>query len=376
MGNSVGILTLSASDNCGSLLQAYALQRVLEERFHMDARILQFDSPASQALYSIFPPNCLKHPKKLIRGMLFYSVLKKQKDDYNGFRKKYLKLTEKHYFGQQELQEADGQFDYIVTGSDQVFNIRMPDFDESFLLDWVRRSEKIAYAPSLGGCSFADYPDPEALRANFKTYKALSTREPNGQKAIFDVIGRNVPILADPTLLLSGQAWSELAGERMVKEKYIFYYSWAYDNEKLNRVVEDYARAHGLQVYVINASKWLRRGPGKFGFRLFSSGGPQAFLNLMKYADKVFVESFHGVIFANKFQRDFFFLNDREDGSLDPRLNAILTLWDRKDRIVHNVSDIRDTPIDYSVENPALEDLIQQSFSYIEEAFTPVKALT
>ena len=80
----IGIITLSASDNCGSLLQSYALKKLLEK--YGEVEIINFSSEASHSMYDI--------PK--YRG---YDFLKKFKDvrklskakaDYEFFRKKYL----------------------------------------------------------------------------------------------------------------------------------------------------------------------------------------------------------------------------------------------------------------------------------------------
>ena len=49
----VGILTLSASDNCGSLLQAYALQKVIAKMGH-DVEIIDFTTDVSEKMYRIF----------------------------------------------------------------------------------------------------------------------------------------------------------------------------------------------------------------------------------------------------------------------------------------------------------------------------------
>ena len=40
----IGILTLSASDNCGSLLQAYALQEVIKNRYDCKVEILNLET--------------------------------------------------------------------------------------------------------------------------------------------------------------------------------------------------------------------------------------------------------------------------------------------------------------------------------------------
>ena len=51
----IGILTLSASDNCGSLLQTYALKTLIESIYTGTVEIVPFASPKSHLLYDIFP---------------------------------------------------------------------------------------------------------------------------------------------------------------------------------------------------------------------------------------------------------------------------------------------------------------------------------
>lgn len=362
----IGILTLSASDNCGSLLQTYALQRVIEDLGH-SVSVINFDSPQSREMYNVLPPNPLKHPKRLVQSLFRLQRLKKQKADYNRFRKTYLRLTDEVFLGLDNVRKADGKYDYIVVGSDQVWNIRMSDFDESFLLGWVQKSKKIAYAPSLGGSDFSQYSDKEQLKKFLLSYQALSTREKKGQKAVFDITGRNIPVLADPTLLLAQEEWNRLAETPLVEGEYVFYYSWAYNNQKLNNIVSEYAQRNHLPVYVINASKWLKRNPKQYGFTLAADGGPSAFLKLMRYARTVFVESFHGVVFANIYEKDFYFLDDHSDDVIDPRLDSILTLFGRKDRVVRKLEDITGEVIDYSAARTEKEQLVKQSIDYLKE---------
>lgn len=57
----IGIITLSASDNCGSLLQAFALQNVLTHRFSYDVEIIDYRSRQAEELYSVIPANPFKY---------------------------------------------------------------------------------------------------------------------------------------------------------------------------------------------------------------------------------------------------------------------------------------------------------------------------
>lgn len=49
----IGIMTLSASDNCGSLLQAYALKRLLEGMKEHQVEVINFSTEQSHSMYDI-----------------------------------------------------------------------------------------------------------------------------------------------------------------------------------------------------------------------------------------------------------------------------------------------------------------------------------
>ena len=50
----IGIITLSASDNCGSLLQAYALKVLLEKVSNYSVELINFSTVQSHKAYDIF----------------------------------------------------------------------------------------------------------------------------------------------------------------------------------------------------------------------------------------------------------------------------------------------------------------------------------
>ena len=57
-------MTLSASDNCGSLLQSYALKTILENLGN-NVEIINFTTEQSHSMYDIIPKYVWKHPRTL-----------------------------------------------------------------------------------------------------------------------------------------------------------------------------------------------------------------------------------------------------------------------------------------------------------------------
>ncbi|MBP3685170.1 MAG: polysaccharide pyruvyl transferase family protein [Oscillospiraceae bacterium] len=364
----IGILTLSASDNCGSLLQAYAMQTVLKARFRADVEVLDFRCEGAREMYDLFSRKPWKYPRKTLNNLLHFPTVSRQKKDYEYFRRNWLNATSRQFATAQELAEVAEEYDVILCGSDQVWNVNIPDFDPAYFLGWTGNTSRVAYAPSLGGCDFTAFPDQAALKQWLLDFSALSTREQIGVESVKDVTGLEIPIVPDPTLLIGPEQWQAVPGERLVQEPYIFYYSWAYEDEELNRIVQQYARKRGLSVYVIDAFKWPKLKPKDFGFRMAPAGGPQTFLNLMKYADAAFVQSFHGVIFAYMMQRDFYLLDNRPVGQMDNRLASILKLLNTEDRVARCLEDIREEKIDYSAVPESLAESREIGFDYLDQA--------
>lgn len=368
----IGILTLAASDNCGSLLQAYATQTVLKSRYGLSSEVLDFRCIGSRDMYNIFP-RPWAYPRKFLNSVLHFPTVYRQKKDYESFRREYMTTGAKRFFSSEDLRRSAEDYDVVISGSDQVWNVNIPDFDSAYFLGWAGNARRIAYAPSLGGCDFSAYPDQAQLRKWLEDFDALSVRERTGQKAVEAVTGKEVPILPDPTLLMDPSQWQAVPEEPLVQEPYIFYYSWAYEDEDMHRIVQQYAEEHKLKVYVIDAFKWLKKKPRDFGFTLSPLGGPQAFLNLMKYAEFAFVQSFHGVIFAHMMQKDFYLLDNRSPDNMDHRLASILKLLNHEDRVARCYADVTADPVDYSAEPPLLTEAKAAGFAYLDSAL-PVPA--
>lgn len=369
MSIKVGILTLSASDNCGSLLQAYALQEVLIRDYKCNVEIINLVTKESRAVYDIFPPKFYKHPKKTLFTILHLKSIRKQKDDYKQFRRNYLRLTSKVYETIEDLKKIQNDYDVLCVGSDQVWNVNMSDYNDVFFLPWKTNARKISYAASLGRTEVIESLNKKKLKQWLMDFEYISVREGTGQKIVAELTNKPVSLLLDPTLLLESSRYKDIAGDRLVREDYIFFYSWSYPDKDMNLLVRKFALEYKLPVFVINPTKWYKFRPGDFEFKLFEMNGPIAFLNLMMYAKYVFVQSFHGVVFANIFQKQFFFLNEQEKEKIDFRAGNILELLGQSSQIVHDWDDIEKAKCNilsyYSVK---LSEKISQSKEFLNKA--------
>lgn len=365
----IGIITLSASDNCGSLLQTYALKHLLEP--YGDVEVINFSTESSHWAYDI---PCLSGKDKLFMAFSHYRKEKFQnllrcKEAYKDFRVNQLQMDDIEIFPDDLITIRD-KYDVVVVGSDQVWNVAMGDFDEAFFLGWVK-GKKVAYAPSLGGNDIRMSKNAGQMIEWIKSFAYLSVREESGKCCLEEISGKTVEKVLDPTLVLPEKEWVKLVGEPLIKEDYIFYYSWAYCYEEQLDIVQKESKRLDMPVIVIDSRKWMHKDEKKYGFILSKSEGPQSFLNLMYYAKHVYVESFHGMAFAYIFRKNFWLIDSFENiQEMDKRLKEFVDLLNAQDRILtiynYNVIDTR-VQMHYS-ENDNLFKLRNVSEKYIKRA--------
>ena len=364
----IGIITLSASDNCGSLLQAYALKTVLKK--YGDVEVINFSSRESHALYDVPRMGGLM---KIKYRQEIKKIIKASRE-YSHFRRDFIGINGKEYFIE-DLKEISHCYDVVVVGSDQVWNVQMGDFSEAFFLGWTD-VKKVAYAPSLGRSHLKLSSDFEQIKKWLNGFSSLSVREEVGKQCLEEVTGGVVPKVLDPTLVIEEYEWNRIVDEPLIKGEYIFYYSWAYCEESTSIIVAETAKRLELPVYVFDPRKWLYRDPDKWGFFLYENSGPNTFLNLMKYAKICYVESFHGMVFSYIFKKNFWLLDTHEKLSeLDSRLSEFVNLLGVQDRILnpYNVKTInQEKPVEY-IENETLKDLRKKSWEYLDQAFREVQ---
>ncbi len=327
----IGIITLSASYNCGSMLQSYALKEILSE--YGTTEIINFSSEASHRVYDILPTTFLGKIHMIVKCPKMFYELKNEKKAYEIFKRNILGIDSKERFAS-DLCEITDKYDVVVAGSDQIWNVCMGDFDEAFLCGWTNK-RKIAYAPSLGGHDIRESSEAIKYINELKQFERLSAREEKGRNCLEEITGRTVPVVLDPTLVYEKANWCKLVGQPLVKGKYIFYYSWAYCEEELRKIVSKRSEEMGIPVYVIDARKWREHRYSKDNFVLCKQAGPMAFLNLMFYAKECYVESFHGMIFAYIFKKKFWLLDTHEDyEKMDTRLRELIEVLNVRERVL------------------------------------------
>lgn len=368
----VGIITFHASHNYGSMLQAYALQQVIMGMGY-DCEVINFRTSRQKGFYC--PPfmrgTILGRIKRTLIYLPFICSFMKKHRLFESFLKEKLILTPKEYSTIDELGTANFDFDYYISGSDQIWNKLCFDFDWAYFLPFVNNGKRIAYAPSMG-------PEPEKSFDNnyaskIKTlllkYDAISVREKKTALKLKDFTGNDYDVMLDPTLLLSNSYWVKIAGDKpMISGRYIFLYT-PWFNAVVFEKAKMLARKLNLrivvsQLYNTKENAWYFNND----FKLCLPVGPIEFLNLCKFADCTIGLSFHLVVFSILLHTPFYII----DGLEDSRIRNLLKLTGLESRAISKSDEnifYDDCCIDFNEVNKKIAKERLRSLNWLEKSF-------
>ncbi len=376
---SVGIITYHHYYNYGTMLQAFALQRKVELMGYQSELIdfKQNNTPTAIQLLGIRIkrlPTYIKERKK-------YSILAGSKKKfternqaYEEFYKTYLKVGGEKYSSSDQLKANPPQYDGYVVGSDQTWNPYVANNPEAFYLSFVGDDHKKgSYAPSLA-VSQLTIEQKQMFQQRLKNFRYLSCRESAGAKLLEETLGRAVSAVIDPTLLLDWEEWKEISSEESLDKPYILTYFLG-DVKEHRNFVHRLAEKTGLKIIAIPVSYLDINDPLSEKRWV----GPDKFLDLIRNAEYMCTDSFHGTMFSINFSIDFFSFcktKDSEKSSENSRLYSALELFGLSDRLVNSSNEERMlkelSEIDYEAVHVVLNKEREKSDAYLKEMLAAI----
>ena len=336
---STATVTFHASHNYGSMLQAYALQQTLLS-LGVDNEIINLRTKRQKTFYpkpNYIDTSSIRRIVKSIIMLPYTNSLRAKYDLFEEYLRNYLKLTEEYTESTEITDLKIKKYDYLVAGSDQIWNTICVDFDWLYYLP-IANKNAIAYAPSMGphAKEQVDKGNYNLIEKHLNNFIGLSVREEGTANLIEEISGRRPDILVDPTMLLNKSKWElNINNTPLVKGKYLFIYSPWLSSEIL-KTGKRIAKLLNLEVVISNFS--VSNLLDAFGCKKVLACGPWEFLNLIKHSSLVLSGSFHAVVFSILLQKPFFALN----GDTDNRICHILSRMGLEKRVVHsdNIADV------------------------------------
>lgn len=246
------------------------------------------------------------------------------------------KYTSQNFNDVIENENLDG----FVCGSDTIFCVDEFGMDDGYYANYAcMKGHAVAYAASFGDSHFTDVTYA-ILNDRLKNFKALGLRE---QKMIPYVKEHTrVPIqkVIDPTLLLTDNDYDAIAAKRLENEKYLLLYARRY-NPQMETYAEKIAAENGWRIVEISLRATNAEKPGR---RMFYEAGVEEFLSLVKYAEFVITNSFHGMIFSVQYRRPFYVFSREQ---CDTKMIELLDLFGLSDRMKVVATEQEAAKIDY-----------------------------
>ncbi len=358
----VGILTMHKVQNFGSALQAFGLQYVVD-KLGFDAYIVDYKFP--NIAHGASDPGIIQRIKTTVGKLFDLTPGCVALNKFDLFYKNYFKLS-RSYSSKEQIYSNPPIYDIYMTGSDQVWNPKFIKEDMTFYLDFIEGVKKIAYAPSFGVSEISERC--EEIEKSLRAYDHLSVREKSGAELIERMISKGVPIVLDPTLLVSAEEWNKLMNvENYGKEKYVFLYLQKYSFDPscmMETLLRKIQRELGWKVYT--TCKLPASCDGLYV--CFEDAGPIDFLRLVRNASYIITASFHGTAFAVNYNIPFNSIILSKNVSDDRQL-AFLRLMNIEDRCLL-MDNIDSFEFDFSaldIEN-RLNSLREFSIEYLNQS--------
>ena len=333
----IGIVSIFDNENMGNRLQNYALQQVLKGFANQVITFKNKPKPASLK-------EQLKRQNPLAESVVVNRFVgKTRKAQLLRFNKKYIPTTKTMYWNNQEqatIKEQD-RCNYYCAGSDQVWNplIGRGSFD---FLDFAPSERTFAYAASFG---IDEIPEAnrQAVATGLKHIRHISVREDAGKKIVEDLTGRtDAQVLVDPTMLLTREDWDQVikCPKTAVPDRYLLTYFLGRISPERREVMAQRARQMDCQLIEV-------MDPGS----PFYAVGPDEFIWLIKHAQLIFTDSFHGSVFSFLYDRPFaVFSREGKGADMGSRINTLVEKFSLQDHVATgNVLPIGCDEHNYSV---------------------------
>ena len=381
----IGIVSCYFKDNYGSMLQAYATQKVLDnmglenETFNIKGNIDFAKGKKKYYKSQIFNYSFIK--SKI--GMAWLKIYKKfnknlgknisiREKKYEEFRKE-INLT-RPYHTYKELNEYSKNYSSVIVGSDQLW-LPVNIVADYYTLNWVPENvNKVSYATSFGISQVPNkYKELYTKFLNRLNY--ISVREDKGLEIVKELTNKEATLVCDPTILLTREEWLQIQQqEPIIKDKYILCYFLG-KNIEHRKFAERLKAKTGCKIVSLNHADEYVKYSDKFADETPYDIGPKEFLNLIRNAEYICTDSFHGTVFSLINNKKFFTFErySSKNGkiSTNSRIYSLLGIMNLQNRVLKGNEDIEKVlnyEIDFNIVNEKLSEFRENSKKYLTQA--------
>ncbi len=353
----VGVVTIPDYSNYGNRLQNYAVHHILRNKFGCEA--VSLVSVKEKAFYDgdyrawlkervakmfcIIPSFAEKRwGSGVTRSVNFHKWSKRN-------------ITTKFFYKHPALPESlNEEYDMFFAGSDQIWNYRFQSMKyDDYFLKFANDRKRAALCGSFGVETI-----PEDLRQTYSEgllgFAHISVRENAGAALVKDLIGREVPVLVDPVMLLSRDEWLKVSRKPRVDISKPYILKYYLGNTTENNQIDLWAKKNGYEIYEL-LNKEI---PSLY------SAGPGEFISLIANSSLVVSDSFHCIVFSMIFKKPFIAY---ARGYMNSRIDTLLEKFGLQDRWEYLLNPNEYLLCDHTNTDEIIMKEQEKAFSYLQD---------
>ena len=351
----VGILTFPNSPSFGASLQMLGMFQALKG-LGVTPEVINYINPYMKSQKHISSSH-----SSLLRKLLLAINSMPMKKKFRRFEQQLALYPHTPINDAGKLKTLADRYDYMVCGSDQVWNPLITGNDQSYFFDFCEdNSKKIAYAPSFG-VDILPEENRAAVAKELKKFEALSVRETRGKEIIEELTGLTCPVVIDPSMLLDKDAWLRLAKRpENLPPKYIVYFIFNH-NENVKAFANQLSNEKGLPVITLGGGLLTRlKDPRNIGVI-----GPDEWLYAIANAEYVITDSFHGAAFSIIFERS---LIVSMASATNSRLITLMQTFHMEDRVLGDITFNPNGQTNYATVNKIMQQKRNDGLEYLRKS--------
>lgn len=340
-----GIITYQGIPNFGAVLQGYALCTALKKN-GIDCEIIDYECE------NIVKRELTYHPQKnivkdIICRIFIWPHMKKRIIACQEFEKLF---HSKIHYTKNNIKQANLEYDGFISGSDMIWNLSVNGNDFSYFLDFVEDDKyRFSYGSSIGD----QWKEKDYFRIQeyLSKYAHISVREEDTRRMIEKNFDMKCECVPDPTLLLSADEWKKKVNS-VVEKNYVLVY-FPYQN--ILNAAKKYAKRNKKKLVVLDIGIPIKNRDYKIIY------SPEEFLSYIYYADAVFTDSYHGLLYSLYFHKPVWTNNHG---------NRILTILNKLNILncfIDNDTKLENL-IDYNEVDKRLQAIRAQGVEYLKQA--------
>lgn len=366
----IGILTLRLHNNYGGILQAYALQTVLERMGH-EVNVIDIKSSKSFPLWRL----PLIYAKRFLMKYLFRKNVKIFLEKYE--RKHWPMMCQftyefiDKYIHRLSFDNVNDliqeKFEAYIVGSDQVWRPGYFGKIEHAFLDFTanRNILRISYAASFGVDKW-EYTKQQTVNCRnlIQKFNAVSVREKSGIDLCKKYLHHNAEWVLDPTMLLDREDYINLIKATNTPKS------------KGNLMFYLLDETPAIMDLISRISEDKRLIPFRVGSKVNDRTAPleeriqpplEEWLRGFFDADFVVTDSFHACVFSIIFKKQFIVIGNKERGM--SRFESLLEMFGLENCLCDvNNYNIEQGKIDYDEVHAKLNTLRKHSITFLKTA--------